>query len=284
MRSVKLPSLLIGPHHPLCLIAGPCVIESAASARQIAEELKEICCAQGLNFIFKASFDKANRSSGDSYRGPGLEEGLAILGEIKSALDLAITTDIHAPDQADRAARVCDLLQIPAFLCRQTDLLRAAGKTGRPVNVKKGPFVAPWDMQNVVAKIGATGNHQVMLTERGTCFGYNSLVNDMRSLPIMRALANAVCYDATHSAQSPGGLGARSGGRREHIPALARASVAAGCDALFLETHSQPHLAKCDSSTSWPLAELPALLAQCRELHALVQCFASSQASSETSL
>lgn len=273
---MTLSSLFIGAPHPLCIIAGPCVIESAKSALQLAGTLMEICRSQSLNFVFKASFDKANRSSGEAYRGPGLEQGLAILSEIKRQLNIAVTTDIHAPEQADKAAQVCDLLQIPALLCRQTDLLQAAGKTRRPVNVKKGPFMAPWDMQNVVAKIRATGNEQVMLTERGTCFGYNHLVNDLRALPMMRKLAGAVCYDATHSAQLPGALGSRSGGTREYVPALARASVAAGCDALFIETHDDPKLAKCDGATSMPLSELAAMLAQCRELHVLAQRFGSA--------
>ncbi len=255
---------------PLCLIAGPCAIESKAHALHMARQLQEICQLLEVNFVFKASFDKANRSHHTSYRGPGLELGLKIMQEVKRELKIPVTTDIHLPEQAAPVAEVCDLVQIPALLSRQTDLVQAAARTGRPVNVKKGQFAAPWDMRAVVEKILAVGNRQVLLTERGSSFGYNYLVNDFRALPIMRQFASGICFDATHSLQLPGEKGTISGGQPEYLTPLARAGIAAGCDALFIEVHDEPHLAKSDSATVCSLAHLPPLLRQCRALHELI--------------
>ncbi|HJN77459.1 MAG TPA: 3-deoxy-8-phosphooctulonate synthase [Myxococcota bacterium] len=236
----------------LVLIAGPCVIESRDSCLRLAEGLAELCAELDLPLIFKASFDKANRSSGQSFRGPGLEEGLRILEEVP----LPVTTDVHLPDQAAAVAEVADLLQVPAFLCRQTDLLVACGRTGKPVNVKKGQFVAPWDMRGAVEKVGGP----VMLTERGSSFGYNRLVTDMTSLVHMRALGVPVCMDATHAVQEPGAFGIASGGQREMAPAIARAAVAVGIDALFLEVHEDPPTARSDAATQLPLSGLREVL------------------------
>jgi 2-dehydro-3-deoxyphosphooctonate aldolase (KDO 8-P synthase) len=245
---------------PLLLIAGPDVVESEAHALKLARALAEIARARSVPLIFKASFDKANRTSVDSFRGPGLDEGLRVLAGVKAATGLPITTDFHTPDQAQRVAEVADLLQVPAFLCRQTDMLVAAGRTGRAVNIKKGQFVAPQDMGPAVAKVRSTGNHAVMLTERGTSFGYNNLVVDFRSLARMRALGVPVCFDATHSVQLPGGLGSASGGEREFTPVLARAAAAVGVDALFFEVHDDPAAAPCDGPSQIPLDEFPAVL------------------------
>ncbi|MDX2267456.1 MAG: 3-deoxy-8-phosphooctulonate synthase [Bryobacter sp.] len=249
----------------LTLIAGPCVIESEEHCLFLANEIR---AAVG-EFVFKASFDKANRSSVHSYRGPGLAEGLRILRRVKE-LGLPVLTDVHEPAQAEAAGEVVDVLQIPAFLCRQTDLLLAAGRTGKWVNVKKGQFVAPQDMQHVVEKIQSTGNNKIVLTERGTTFGYNNLVVDMRGLAIMRKLGVPVVFDATHSVQTPGGQGATSGGTPEHIPVLARAAVAAGVDGLFVETHEEPARAKSDGANALPLGQLQGLVETVRGIHALV--------------
>lgn len=246
----------------LALIAGPCVIESEELCLRVAREVQAICERLGIPYIFKASFDKANRTSLHSFRGPGIDEGLRVLATVKREVGVPVTTDIHEPWQAERAAEVVDLLQIPAFLCRQTDLLVAAARTGKPVNVKKGQFLAPWDMRHVVEKLRDSAAVGVMLTERGVSFGYNTLVVDFTSLPQMRALGVPVVFDATHSVQLPGGAGSRSGGRREFIPHLVRAAVAVGVDALFMEVHPGPEQGLSDPATMFPLGELQGLLEQ----------------------
>ena len=243
----------------LLLIAGPCVIESAAATLEIAHALKEYAGELDLPLIFKASFDKANRTSLKSYRGPGLEKGLEILARVKAEVGLPVLSDVHQVSDVAPAARVLDVLQIPAFLCRQTDLLVAAARTGKVVNIKKGQFLAPWDMQPVVEKVRAAGNDRIILTERGVTFGYNNLVVDFRSLPLMRGLGCPVVLDVTHSVQLPGGQGSCSGGQREFIPHLARAAVAVGVDGLFMEVHPDPAQALCDGPNSLPLKKVPAL-------------------------
>ena len=261
---------------PLFLIAGPCVIESEAHARMMAERIARIVIdVPGLPFAFKASFDKANRSSVNAFRGPGLREGLRILAKIKADLDISILTDIHEPAQAAPAAEVADILQIPAFLARQTDLLVAAGKTGRVINVKKPQFVSPADMKNVVEKIESTGNKQIILTERGSSFGYQNLVVDFRGIPQMKKLGYPVVFDATHSVQLPGGQGHASGGQPEFIEPLARAAVAAGVDGIFIETHDNPAKALSDGANALPLHQLPALLSRLQELSKLVRGWAT---------
>jgi len=252
--------LRCGRGEPLLLIAGPCVIEDEALVLSIAGRLRELADELSLALVFKASFDKANRTSVDSFRGPGLAAGLEILGRVKDATGLPVTTDVHEPSQAAPVAEVCDLIQIPAFLARQTDLLVAAAETGRAVHIKKGQFLAPWDMQHVVGKLEAAGCRNVLLGERGTFFGYGRLVNDMRAIPQMQALGVPVVFDATHSVQEPGGLGGASGGNRGMVEPLARAAVALGVDALFLETHPDPDRAKSDGPNMVPLDQLPALL------------------------
>jgi 2-dehydro-3-deoxyphosphooctonate aldolase (KDO 8-P synthase) len=244
----------------LFLIGGPCVIESRDLCFRVAEAAKAACDRLGIGYIFKGSFDKANRTSAGGQRGLGLDEGLAILAEVKREFSVPVLTDVHESIQAAPVAEVCDVLQIPAFLCRQTDLLLACAQTGRAVNVKKGQFLSPWDMKNVVGKLESTGNRQIMTTERGTSFGYNNLVVDYRGLPVMRALGYPVVFDATHSAQLPGGAGTASGGMREHIPALTRAAVAVGVDGLFMEVHPDPEHAWSDAATQWPLSELAPVL------------------------
>jgi 2-dehydro-3-deoxyphosphooctonate aldolase (KDO 8-P synthase) len=253
------------------LIAGPCVIESEAHARMMAERVAKIATDAGVPYVFKASFDKANRSSVNSFRGPGLTEGLRILGKIKADLKLPILTDIHEAAHAAPAAEVVDVLQIPAFLARQTDLLVAAGKTGRVINVKKPQFVSPADMKYVVEKISSTGNTNIILTERGSSFGYQNLVVDFRGIPQMKKLGYPVVFDATHSVQLPGGQGHASGGQPEFIEPLARAAVAAGVDGIFLETHDDPAKALSDGANALPLAELPGLLARLKEIATLVR-------------
>jgi 2-dehydro-3-deoxyphosphooctonate aldolase (KDO 8-P synthase) len=264
-REVRVGQVEIGPGKGLAIIAGPCAIESRDHALQLADAIACVCRKVRLPLIFKASYDKANRTSIDSFRGPGLEKGLEILSEVKREVGIPVLSDIHLPEQAAPAARVLDCLQIPAFLCRQTDLAVAAGKTGVPINVKKGQFVAPEDMENVTAKIRSAGNDQILLTERGTFFGYHRLVNDFTSLARMRQFAPVV-FDATHSCQLPGGAKRQSGGRREFIPLLARAAVGAGCDALFLEVHDDPPNAKSDAATVYPIEQLAALLETCRRI------------------
>ena len=252
----------IGGGNPLVLIAGPCVIEDESHLLRVGERLLAICSTAGVPLILKASFDKANRTSHRSYRGPGLTEGLRLLATARHKLAVPVLSDVHESAQVAAAAEVLDVLQIPAFLCRQTDLLLAAGRTGKAVNVKKGQFLAPDDMQNVVEKIRSTGNGQVLLTERGSSFGYHNLVVDMRSLPIMRGLGVPVIFDGTHSVQLPGGAGSASSGEREFVAPLVRAAVAAGCDGLFLEVHPDPDQAPSDGPTMLPLSALPSLLAE----------------------
>ncbi|RLB08162.1 MAG: 3-deoxy-8-phosphooctulonate synthase [Deltaproteobacteria bacterium] len=261
-EAVRIGNIIIGGDNPLVLIAGPCVIEAEEFTISVAKRLKEISLALNIPLIFKASYDKANRTSISSFRGPGLVEGLRILRRVKEEVGLPILSDVHKISEVPRAAEVLDVLQIPAFLCRQTDLLLEAARTGKPVNVKKGQFLAPWDMAHVVEKIASTGNEQILLTERGTTFGYNNLVSDMRSLPVMRALRRPVIYDATHSAQLPGGEGKTSGGNREFVPYLARAAVGAGVDGVFLEVHPKPEQALSDGPNSLELEALPPLLKQ----------------------
>ncbi len=252
--------LLVGSGQPLLLIGGPCALESEDLARRVAQTMQDICFRLGLTYVFKASFDKANRTSIDSYRGPGLEEGLRILQRIREEMGIPVVSDIHDQAQVRPAAEVLDVLQIPAFLCRQTDLLIAAARTGKPINLKKGQFVSPWDMKNAVAKIRAGGKSRVMLVERGSSFGYNNLVVDMRSLPVMRSFDCPVIFDATHSVQLPGGAGGASGGQRQFIAPLARAAVAVGIDGLFLEIHPDPEHALCDGPNSMPLDKVENLL------------------------
>jgi 2-dehydro-3-deoxyphosphooctonate aldolase (KDO 8-P synthase) len=270
MHRIRVGSLRLGGNRaPLFVIAGPCVIESESLVMRTAEKLASICDALGLPLIFKSSFDKANRTAADSFRGPGLKRGLTTLSRVKRQLGLPVLTDVHEPGQCDAAAEVADVLQIPAFLCRQTDLLQAAARTGRCVNVKKGQFLAPWDMRHAVNKIQQAGGRRILLTERGASFGYNNLVADMRSVPIMRALGWPVVFDATHSVQMPGG-GARgklTGGDRRMAPVLARAAVAAGADGVFIETHPDPRRALSDAANQVPLAQMRELLAVLAELH-----------------
>jgi 2-dehydro-3-deoxyphosphooctonate aldolase (KDO 8-P synthase) len=260
MTTVQVGDIQIGPGHPLVFIGGPCVIERESHLLLVGKHLKTITDDLGIPFILKTSFDKANRTSIHSYRGPGLQEGLAILKRVKKKLGVPILCDIHDPAQADRAAAVVDILQIPAFLCRQTDLVKAAAETGKPINVKKGQFLSPADMKNIIEKIELCGNHQVILTERGTMFGYNNLVVDMRSLVIMRGFGFPVMFDATHSVQLPGGQGQTTGGQREFVLPLARAAAAAGIDALFMEVHDDPDKALCDGPNMLAIEDLPGVL------------------------
>lgn len=274
-KEISLGPLRLGAGNPLFLIAGPCVIESETHARNVAERVGKIASDAGVPYIFKASYDKANRSSVKAFRGPGLTEGLRILCKIKSDLRLPILTDIHDASQAAPAAEVADILQIPAFLARQTDLLVAAAKTGRIINVKKAQFLSPGDMGNVAEKIVSSGNTQIMLTERGTSFGYNNLVVDMRTFPILAKFGYPVVYDVTHSVQLPGGQGHASAGQPEFIEPLARAGVAAGVDGIFLETHENPAAALSDGPNALPLAQLPQLLARLRELSTFIRRWSS---------
>jgi len=270
-REISLGSLRLGAGNPLFLIAGPCVIESEAHARMMAEKVAKIAADAGVPFILKASYDKANRTSVKAFRGPGAQEGLRILGKIKADLKIPVLTDIHDASQAGPAAEVCDLLQIPAFLARQTELLIAAGKTGRIINVKKAQYLSPWDMADVAEKVASTGNSKILLTERGASFGYQNLVVDFRSFPVMQKIGYPVVFDVTHSVQLPGGQGHASGGQPEFIEPLARAGVAAGVDGIFLETHDNPAVALSDGPNALPLAQLPALLAKLKELATLVR-------------
>jgi 2-dehydro-3-deoxyphosphooctonate aldolase (KDO 8-P synthase) len=267
---VSIGQWTVGGGHPLLLIAGPCVIESRDHCLGVADRLKRVSDELQQPLVFKASFDKANRSSGKSFRGVGLDDGLAVLDAVKAATGLPVTTDVHEPAQAAPVAEVCDLLQVPAFLARQTDLLVACGETGRAVNVKKGQFMAPWDMTNVVAKLAEVGNRRVLLTERGTTFGYGLLVNDMRAIPWMQETGAPVIFDATHSVQTPGSQGSSTGGDRKMVPYLARAAVAAGCDGVFLETHPDPDRAPSDGPNMIPLADFPALVRSLLRVRAAV--------------
>jgi len=272
-RVVAIANLQIGGGLPLAVIAGPCVIESKDSALKHGAALKSAADRVGVPYIFKSSYDKANRSSLHSFRGPGLENGLEILAAVKEKISVPILTDVHEIEQVGRVKEVADILQIPAFLCRQTDFVLAVANSGKVVNIKKGQFLAPWDMRNVVDKIRSTGNEQILLTERGASFGYNNLISDMRSLVVMRDLGYPVVFDATHSLQLPGGLGAASGGERKYIPALARAGVAAGIDALFMEVHEDPERALSDGPNSLPLRDFENLLRVVKRLDATVKEF-----------
>lgn len=260
MKTVEISRLRVGNDQPLTIIAGPCQLETADHAQMIAGHMQEVCAASGAQYIFKASFDKANRTSVSGKRGLGIDQGLAILQGVAKSLDLPVLTDVHLPDQCDAAAEAVDVLQIPAFLCRQTDLLHAAGRTGAAVNVKKGQFLAPWDMPNVIEKIESTGNDRILLTERGTSFGYNTLVADMRALPQMARSGYPVVMDATHSVQQPGGKGGSSGGQREFAPIMARAAVSLGVAAVFIETHENPDSAPSDGPNMIPLTEMAELV------------------------
>ena len=261
----------VGLEHPLFLIAGPCVIESEQLALDTAGQLKEITARLGVPFIYKSSFDKANRTSVTGHRGPGLEGGLRILAEVKRQIGVPVLTDVHEYTPLAEVASVVDVLQTPAFLCRQTDFIQNVARTGKPVNIKKGQFLAPWDMPHVVAKARAAGNTQIMVCERGASFGYNNLVSDMRSLAVMRATGCPVVFDATHSVQLPGGQGAQSGGQREFVPVLARAAVAVGIAGLFAETHPDPDHALSDGPNAWPLPKMAALLETLVELDRAVK-------------
>ena len=270
-REIAVGGLRLGGANPLFLIAGPCVIESEAHACAMAEKIARIASDCGVPYIFKASYDKANRSSIHGFRGPGVQEGLRILAKIKKEFGVPVLTDIHESAQAAPVAEVCDVLQIPAFLSRQTDLLVAAAKTGRVINVKKGQFLSPWDMSNVVEKVASAGNQNIVLTERGASFGYNNLVVDMRAFPVLRKLGYPVVYDVTHSVQLPGGQGHASGGQPEFIDTLARAGVAAGVDGIFLETHDNPGAALSDGANALPLGQLGALLGRVKQVAELVR-------------
>ncbi|BCR05494.1 2-dehydro-3-deoxyphosphooctonate aldolase [Desulfuromonas versatilis] len=271
VREITVGNAVFGGGRPLVLIAGPCAIEEEGLTLRIAEFLKRLTSDLGIGLVFKASYDKANRTSVTSFRGPGIEEGLRILERVKRDFDVPVISDVHDLSQVAPAAEVLDILQIPAFLSRQTDLLVAAGETGRVVNVKKGQFLAPWDMRNAVGKIESTGNRQILLTERGASFGYNNLVTDMRSLVIMRETGCPVIFDATHSVQLPGGAGTSSGGQRQYVGALSRAAVATGIDGLFWEVHENPDKALCDGPNSLPLGDVPKMLKEILAIDAIVK-------------
>ncbi len=268
---MKLYNFEVGIDHPLFLIAGPCVIESEDMALRTSTALKEITDRLGIPFVYKSSFDKANRSSSKSFRGPGIAEGLRILQKIKDEVGVLILTDVHEDTPLDEVADVVDVLQTPAFLCRQTNFIQNVARTNKPVNLKKGQFLAPWDMENVVAKARETGNDQIMVCERGYSFGYNNLVSDMRGLAVMRNTKCPVVFDATHSVQLPGGQGTSSGGQREHVPVLARAAVAAGVAGVFMETHPDPATALSDGPNAWPLDQMEELLKLLKELDHMVK-------------
>ena len=270
MREAEINEITIGPAQPLAIIAGPCVIESYETTYAIADELKKITRTLGLPFIFKASFDKANRTSINSFRGPGISEGLRILADIKERLAIPVLSDVHDIAQVDQAAQVLDVLQVPAFLCRQTDFVLAVARCGKTVNIKKGQFLAPWDVVNIKAKIASVSDRPILVTERGVSFGYNNLVVDMRAIPIMQAAGCPVIFDATHSVQLPGGQGDSSGGQRQYAPVLARAAVAAGADGIFLEVHPDPDRALCDGPNSLPLKGLQTLLAQLVQIRTII--------------
>ena len=271
MRTISVGKLAIGNDRPLVLISGPCQIESRGHALEVAAALVEMCAVAGVGLIFKSSYDKANRTSATAARGVGMAPGLDILAEVRARFGCPVLTDVHAAEQCAPAAEAVDVLQIPAFLSRQTDLLLAAGETGAAINVKKGQFLAPWDMVNVAAKIAATGNQRILLCERGTSFGYNTLVSDLRALPIMARTGYPVVFDATHSVQQPGGQGTSSGGQREFAPVLARAAVAVGVAAVFIEAHPDPDAAPSDGPNMIPLREMPALIARLMAFDALAK-------------
>ncbi len=268
---MQLCSFKVGPDRPFFLIAGPCVIESEQLAIDTAGTLKQICLELDIPFIFKSSYDKANRSSHTSYRGLGIEQGLAILDKVRTTVGVPVLTDVHEDTPLDEVADVVDVLQTPAFLCRQTNFIQRVARQGLPVNIKKGQFLAPWDMQQVVDKAKASGNEQIMVCERGTSFGYNYLVSDMRSLVVMRESGCPVVFDATHSVQLPGGLGSKSGGQREFVPTLAKAAVAVGIAGLFMETHPKPDEALSDGPNSWPLGQIKGLLETLKGIDDLIK-------------
>ena len=270
-RIVTVGDIAIGGNHPVALITGPCQLESAAHARMMAEKIAEACAATGTRFIFKASYDKANRSSISTQRGIGMDKGLQILADIRAEFGCPVLTDVHDAGQCAAAAQAVDVIQIPAFLCRQTDLLLAAGATGATINIKKGQFLAPWDMANVAAKVASTGNERILLCDRGTSFGYNTLVSDFRGLPIMAQTGYPVVFDATHSVQQPGGQGTTSGGQREFAPVLARAACAVGVSALFIETHEDPDNAPSDGPNMIPVDQMAALIGTLRAFDALAK-------------
>ena len=268
---MRLCDFEVGLDQPFFLIAGPCVIESEALALETAAQLKEITGRLGIPFIYKSSFDKANRTSASSYRGPGLSEGLEILAKVKRELNVPVLTDVHEDTPLDEVAEVVDVLQTPAFLCRQTNFIQNVARAGRPVNIKKGQFLAPWDMKNVIDKARAVGNDQIMACERGVSFGYNTLISDMRGLVVMRETGAPVVFNATHSVQQPGGQGGSSGGQREFVPVLARAAVASGVAGLFMETHPNPECALSDGPNAWPLGQMEALLETLKTLDETVK-------------
>ncbi len=269
MKPVPVNTVALGPGNPLAVIAGPCVIESEDITFSVAAGLLDICRSLGLSLIFKSSYDKANRTSLNSYRGPGIEKGLAILSELRRKFGVPVLSDVHSVDEVWQASEVLDVLQIPAFLCRQTDIVLAAAETGRAVNVKKGQFLSPWDVRNIIDKFISTGNKKLIITERGTSFGYNNLVVDFRGLPVMRSFGYPVVFDVTHSLQLPGGQGHCSGGQREFAGPLARAAVAVGVDGLFMEVHPEPDKALCDGPNMIPLGEVRGLLSTIKTIHEL---------------
>lgn len=271
MKEVRIGEIRIGKGNPLVLIAGPCVIENEEITFTTAQKLKEVCDRLGISLIFKSSFDKANRTSGSSFRGPGIDQGLKILSEVKKRFSIPVISDIHAVDEVRPASEVLDALQIPAFLCRQTDLILSSSRTGKPVNVKKGQFLAPWDVKHIIEKFTSTGNQNLLLTERGTSFGYNNLIVDFRGFSVIRSFGYPMLFDVTHSLQLPGGEGRSSGGQREFAPSLARAAVATGVDGLFVEVHPDPMKALSDASTMIPLNEIEGLLQQTKTLHDMVR-------------
>ena len=266
MRDIKVGNVIFGKDN-LGIIAGPCVIENRDHSLEMSYAIKEVSDDVGIPIIFKSSFDKANRTSIKSFRGPGIQEGMRILSDVKTETGLKVLTDIHSPDQAGLVSDVVDIIQIPAFLSRQTDLLIAAAKTGKPINIKKGQFLAPWDVEHIVKKVEESGSQNILLTDRGTQFGYNNLVADMRAIPLMKQFGYPVIFDATHSAQLPGGSGGHSSGMRDMIPTLARAAVAAGCNGVFMEVHNNVDKAKSDAATQWPLDKLATLLIELKKIH-----------------
>ena len=266
MRDIKVGNVIFGKDN-LGIIAGPCVIENRDHSLEMSYAIKEVSDDVGIPIIFKSSFDKANRTSIKSFRGPGIEEGMRILSDVKIETGLKVLTDIHSPEQASLVSDVVDIIQIPAFLSRQTDLLIAAAKTGKPINIKKGQFLAPWDVEHIVKKVEESGSQNILLTDRGTQFGYNNLVADMRAIPLMKQFGYPVIFDATHSAQLPGGSGGHSSGMRDMIPTLARAAVAAGCNGVFMEVHNNVDKAKSDAATQWPLDKLATLLIELKKIH-----------------
>jgi len=266
LRDIKVGNVIFGKDN-LGIIAGPCVIENRDHSLEMSYAIKEVSEDVGIPIIFKSSFDKANRTSIKSFRGPGIQEGMRILSDVKTETGLKVLTDIHSPDQAGLVSDVVDIIQIPAFLSRQTDLLIAAAKTGKPINIKKGQFLAPWDVEHIVKKMEESGSQNILLTDRGTQFGYNNLVADMRAIPLMKQFGYPVIFDATHSAQLPGGSGGHSSGMRDMIPTLARAAVAAGCNGVFMEVHNNVDKAKSDAATQWPLDKLATLLIELKKIH-----------------